>query len=267
MSAPWLPSLVLVTTFFLTACAPPDRATSVRPPEERPVSPGAPSAVDAVNAGTASSSRAPARSVSAEPMRPAVDPVTGTHESGRPALFRTSGRAGAPAGGTAVALDAGSPRENAERRSARAEVGAANTVGPRGSAGVSLVGATPLLQATAVKSVGANGAGALDASAALPLAVVASAQAQGFSPEQTRVLIKMGEDFLADTAAGSALTLLVPTAGAAPLTAAEIWAASTRASDERFRSMFGYQAFNAMQLQRARDAYAEAKAQQAISTP
>jgi hypothetical protein len=118
-----------------------------------------------------------------------------------------------------------------------------------------------------VKAVGTSGAGSAEPVAELPLAVVAIAQAEGFTPEQMRVLIQMGESFLADTAAGSPLISLTPNGGGAPLTAAEIWEASTRASDERFRAMFGYQAFNAMQLQRARDAYAEAKAQQAISTP
>jgi hypothetical protein len=101
----------------------------------------------------------------------------------------------------------------------------------------------------------------------LPLAVIASAQAQGFTPEQTRLLIRMGESFLADTAAGSSLTPQNLNGGGVPFSPAEIWEASTRASDERFRAMFGYQAFNAMQLQRAREAYAEAKAQRSITPP
>ncbi len=261
MSAPRLPLLVLASTVFLTACAPTERPATARPPEERAVSAGSASEGSAAgNAGAASPSRTPVRAVSAGAVRPAMDPVPGQRESVQNALSRTPERAGA----LTVALPL---RANLERRPVRAEVGAASAVAPRGRAGVSPAGATPLPPNAAVKAVGTSGAGSAEPVAELPLAVVAIAQAEGFTPEQMRVLIQMGESFLADTAAGSPLISLTPNGGGAPLTAAEIWEASTRASDERFRAMFGYQAFNAMQLQRARDAYAEAKAQQAISTP
>jgi hypothetical protein len=74
-----------------------------------------------------------------------------------------------------------------------------------------------------------------------------------------RALVQLGESFLTETSPMSpnAVTAVV----ASPdLTPAERWAMSAEASDERFKAMFGYQAFNAMQLQRAREAYAETKA-------
>ncbi|MCS6244266.1 MAG: hypothetical protein H2172_10470 [Opitutus sp.] len=114
--------------------------------------------------------------------------------------------------------------------------------------------------AAAVAAVGAPAAAiAREQSPPLPLAVVAAAHAQSFTPEQMRALVQLGESFLTETSPTSpnAVTAVV----ASPdLTPAERWEISANASDERFKAMFGYQAFNSMQLQRAREAYAEAKA-------
>ncbi len=93
----------------------------------------------------------------------------------------------------------------------------------------------------------------------LPLAVVAAAHPQAFTPEQMRALVQLGESFLTETSPASpnAVTAVVTSPDPTP---AERWEISANASDERFKAMFGYQAFNSMQLQRAREAYAEAKA-------
>lgn len=93
----------------------------------------------------------------------------------------------------------------------------------------------------------------------LPLAVVAAAYPQAFTPGQMRVLVQLGESFLNETTPTSpnAVSAVV----ASPeLTPAQRWKISANASDDRFKAMFGYQAFNAMQLERAREAYAESKA-------
>ena len=74
-----------------------------------------------------------------------------------------------------------------------------------------------------------------------------------------RALVQLGESFLTETSP-TAPNAVTAGAGSPELTPAERWAISTNASDERFQAMFGHQAFNAMQLERAREAYAEAKA-------
>ena len=112
--------------------------------------------------------------------------------------------------------------------------------------------------AAAVAAVGApTVAIAREQALSVPLAVVAATHPQSFTPEQMRALVQIGESFLTETSptAPNAVTAVV----ASPdLTPAERWTISAEASDERFKAMFGYQAFNAMQLQRAREAYAEA---------
>lgn len=114
--------------------------------------------------------------------------------------------------------------------------------------------------ATAVPVVGSPAVAiAREQSPPLPLAVVAAAYPQAFTPEQMRVLVQLGESFLTETTPTSpnAVTAVV----ASPeLTPAQRWKISANASDDRFKAMFGYQAFNAMQLERAREAYAESKA-------
>jgi hypothetical protein len=121
----------------------------------------------------------------------------------------------------------------------------------------------PSGDAVASRSVAAVGAPAAaiarDQSPPLPLAVVAAAHPQAFTPEQMRALVQLGESFLTETSPASpnAVTAVVTSPD---LTPAERWEISANASDERFKAMFGYQAFNSMQLQRAREAYAEAKA-------
>jgi hypothetical protein len=114
--------------------------------------------------------------------------------------------------------------------------------------------------ATAV-AVGGSPAVAIarEQSPPLPLAVVAAAYPQAFTPGQMRVLVQLGESFLNETTPTSpnAVSAVV----ASPeLTPAQRWKISANASDDRFKAMFGYQAFNAMQLERAREAYAESKA-------
>ena len=256
MSAPRLPLLVLASTVFLTACAPTERADSRSPVE-----------ASAVNADAASPSRSPARPATVGPMRPVVDPLMGKREPGRATELRATERSGASVGAAASAAGFSAPLGIPERRTARDVGGATPLVIPSRRVGVRSDGSAALSTRAGLKAVEKGGAVAIESSAALPLAVVASAHPNGFTPEQMRVLIQMGESFLADTGAGSSLTSLTPNGGGAPLSAAEIWEASTQASDERFRAMFGYEAFNAMQLQRAREAYAEAKAQRAMASP
>lgn len=248
MNASWLPPLVLASTVFLTACAPPEPADAQRPVDVPAVSAGAPSAV---NAGSASPSHASARPATSGPVRPVVEPVMVQR-----AELQPTERFGASAGPAFIPVPPGS----LERRTTGEEVGAAARVSARGRGGVKPAVTAALTPPTALKVAEKGGSGAAELAAPLPLAVVASAQAQGFTPEQTRLLIQMGESFLAETAAASSLTPQSLNGGGVPFSPAEIWEASTWASDERFRAMFGYQAFNAMQLLRAREAYAEAKA-------
>lgn len=125
---------------------------------------------------------------------------------------------------------------------------------------VSRVAQTP---ASVVKQRSAENVNATDVTAAesvstqpLPLAVVAAAYPQSFTAEQKQVLLQLGESFLAATAAPPVVS---PTEALneKTLTPAERWLVQTMESDERFKAMFGYEAFNAMQLQRAREAYEE----------
>lgn len=90
---------------------------------------------------------------------------------------------------------------------------------------------------------------------ALPLAVVAARHHGVFTPAQTSVLSQLGEEFLATISAAPpvpAATGITPSVSAAT-DADPAWTRAQASSDERFRSMFGYGAFNAMLLERARE--------------
>lgn len=99
----------------------------------------------------------------------------------------------------------------------------------------------------------------------LPLAVVAARHPQVFTAPQIASLNRLGEQFLAATAepeaADAPSPLLTPEAEktAAAADPNRRWRQAQDASDVRFRSMFGYVAYNGMMLERAREAQAGAK--------
>ena len=103
----------------------------------------------------------------------------------------------------------------------------------------------------------------------LPLAVVAAQHPELFTTNQAPVLLQLSEAFLAATSEAGAVDApgAPPATSAAPASNAERWVDAQTASDERFSSMFGYTAFNAMQLQRARETMSEALSRQVPTTP
>jgi hypothetical protein len=97
----------------------------------------------------------------------------------------------------------------------------------------------------------------------LPLAVVASQNTQMFQPSQAEALVRMGVDFLNATAEPAPTTAGTATQ---PFSSEVLWIDAQRQSDERFRTLFGDAAFNAMQIKRAQDAYAQTLAAQPAAT-
>lgn len=248
--------LVLPLGLLLTGCAPSDPSAAPSSNEERPIR----------VAGAEGDVRGETRTVSPVSSRSVVGTET-NERTGREHVVQAVLRETRPVG-SAVSTEAGrlsddvrsrvavqaTPSATLPRRSLAEGGGSTESGLPlRGSAGVRA-------NTTEVLAVGAPAvASAREQAPPVPLAVVAAAYPQSFTPEQMRALVQLGESFLTETSPMSpnAVTAVV----ASPdLTPAERWAMSAEASDERFKAMFGYQAFNAMQLQRAREAYAETKA-------
>ena len=88
----------------------------------------------------------------------------------------------------------------------------------------------------------------------IPLAAVGYNPALKLNPRQVAQMVQMGQTFLAATAAAPSAApspASVDTASAAPADAvSQAWIDAQQASDERFRVMFGYAAFNAQQILR-----------------
>ena len=88
----------------------------------------------------------------------------------------------------------------------------------------------------------------------IPLAAVGYNPALKLNPQQVTHMVQMGQAFLAATAATPEATpssASVDTAVSSPAAAVSpAWIAAQEESDERFRAMFGYEAFNAQQILR-----------------
>ena len=88
----------------------------------------------------------------------------------------------------------------------------------------------------------------------IPLAAVGYNPALKLNPRQVTQMVQMGQAFLAATAAtpeAAPSSASVDTASASPAAAVSpAWIAAQEASDERFRAIFGYEAFNAQQILR-----------------
>lgn len=246
--------LVLPLGLLLTACAPSDRSSSTNPAAE-----------------SASGFSQAESAVRDEPHRPStasVQPLLTKDRDRVAELVASKGGATGheitqriwPSGipeGTRLRQDSGqgiavqdSARTSAPRPRTHQDRNRVELVQPQG--GMRGGAATPRGVSVAGGAVGVNGR---EQSPPLPLAVVAAAYPQAFTPEQMRALVQIGESFLTETSPPTP----DPVTDVVDLTPAERWAVSAEASDERFKAMFGHQAFNAMQLQRARDAYAELK--------
>lgn len=229
MNALLRPSLILAVTVFLTACAPSERPASTQPVEVRRVVTSADAAYFA-NESTAPLAIATTALASPVLASLAVAPFTVERESTRDAILRTpqssdvASISDSKSQLKAVGNRTGSPKLNGGNRAVVTAVVAAREQVP-----------------------------------SLPLAVVAAAHPRAFTPEQMRVLVQLGESFLAETNPAS-LSAAVASVDNIAVTPEERWAISSVDSDDRFSAMFGHQAFNAMQLQRAREAYVEAKA-------
>ena len=233
---------ILALTVFLTACAPTERPAASRPAD-----------ADAGAAGAVNGGGVARGAATTEPAAVAA-PMVVQSEGGRDAARSPDQRAPGAPGVVATVPTGGDRRLELASRSQggqgdarshavpdRAETGATTSNGPA-KMGVATVAAVR------------------QPAPSLPLAVVAAAHPQAFTPEQTHALVQLGESFLAETAATSPTPVTTLGDASPALTPEQIWAASTAASDERFKAMFGYEAFNSMQLKRAQDAYAEAKA-------
>jgi hypothetical protein len=258
--------LVLPLGLLLTACAPSDRSSSTNPAAE------APSGVS----GTVSAVRD-------EPHRPSTASVLPLLAEDRDRVSeQLASKAGATGHETPQRILPSGTQEGTRLRQGSGQElkvhGHAKTAAPgsrteqdrtrvelrQPPVGLSGGAATP---SGVTVAGGAGGTNAREQSPPLPLAVVAAAYPQAFTPEQMRVLVQLGESFLNETSKPTpdAVTDEVASPGPAPAdakvarrTPAQRWFTSAEASDERFKAMFGYSAFNAMQLARAREAYAEA---------
>ena len=93
----------------------------------------------------------------------------------------------------------------------------------------------------------------------IPLAAVGYNPALKLNPRQVAQVVRLGQVFLAETAATPAAapsSASVDTASASPAdVVSPAWIAAQEASDERFKMMFGYAAFNAQQILRSRQEY------------
>lgn len=89
----------------------------------------------------------------------------------------------------------------------------------------------------------------------LPLAVVAAEHPRVFTAGQTAILSRLGEEFLVATEKASILSERAPAASpASAATVADLeWNRAQVSSDDRFKAMFGYGAYNAMLLERTRE--------------
>jgi hypothetical protein len=92
----------------------------------------------------------------------------------------------------------------------------------------------------------------------IPLAVVAAQHMPALTPAQVESLIQLNESFLAEIPEPAVDQPPESTRGdVSAIKHERSWRDVQRESDERFKSLFGFTAFNAMQLKRARDASAE----------
>jgi hypothetical protein len=247
---------VLPLGLLLTGCAPSDPSAAPSANEERPIR----------VAGAAGDARGETRTASPASSRSVVGTET-NERTGREHVVQAVMRETRPVG-SAVSTETGRLSHDVRSRVAVQTTPSATSTRTRlPEGGTSTESGLPLRGSAGVRAntTAALGVGAPVVASAreqappVPLAVVAAAYPQSFTPEQMRALVQLGESFLTETSPMSpnAVTAVV----ASPdLTPAERWAMSAEASDERFKAMFGYQAFNAMQLQRAREAYAETKA-------
>ena len=239
MNSHQLSALILTLTVFLTACAPPERSTASHP-------------ADAGAIGSLNGSGVARSDATTEPAAVAA-PAVVQFAAGRDAARSPDRRApDAPGVGGGAAVPAGSDR--------RQELTSRNQGDARSRAVPDRTGTGATVSNGPAKVGGATVAAVRQPAPSLPLAVVAAAHPQAFTPEQTHALVQLGESFLAETAATSPTPVATPGDASSALTPEQIWDASTAASDERFKAMFGYEAFNSMQLKRAQEAYAEAKA-------
>ena len=247
---------ILPLGLLLTGCAPSEPSAAPRSNEERPTR----------VAGAAGDARGETRPASSATARSVVGGET-NERTGREHVVQVVSSETRPVGSavsteagqlgydgrSGVTVQAGSPL-TAQR--SRLAVGSATSESALPLRGSTSGRAKP----AAVAEVGAPAlAIAREQAQPLPLAVVAAAHAQAFTPEQMRALVQLGESFLMETSPTSSSAAIDAIAGS-DLTPAERWTIRAQASDERFKAMFGYQAFNDMQLKRAREAYAEAKA-------
>lgn len=82
----------------------------------------------------------------------------------------------------------------------------------------------------------------------LPLAVVASDYAAAYTPAQTEAMGRLAEDFLIATAPAAES---LAESGKPTRRAKSSWQRAQEENDARFQAMFGQDAFNAMQRERA----------------
>jgi len=217
---------------------------------------------------------------STSPMVTAVNPLSARNEAGSDGIAGAVVNTIRPVADPAASSDGGHPLVKTVRAQHDPSVPALPTANPSVAANPRVAGqlaGRSLAPVAAGAPLAAAGTAAASPSAVstaagpvleLPLAVVAAQNPAIIQPGQAAVLERLGNEFLAAT---EEIPAAANSPGAAtvtpPATNEARWIDAQRDSDERFKAMFGYDAFNALQIIRAREAYAETQAAQAASAP